>query len=81
MRVDKLYLFKKLLEKYPGVTPVKPEFEAKVIALLKEEISEVANLFYVGPDTFQKVDDDARKFSSKMRILWRDSRVCILKYF
>ena len=35
MRVDKLYLFKKLLEKYPGVTPVKPEFEAKVIALLK----------------------------------------------
>ena len=66
IRVEKLLLFDKLINQ--GIKPNSEKFQACVISLLKDKIAEEIDLKFVGPDTFTKVETDAQKWSSLMRI-------------
>ena len=73
MRVNKLYIFKKLLDQ--NIKPPSSEFESKVVSELKNEISKKVDLQYLAPQSFEKVDNLAKHFKSEMLILWRSSKV------
>ena len=73
MRVNKLYIFKKLLDQ--NIKPPSSEFESKVVSELKNEISKKVDLQYLAPQSFEKVDNLAKHFKSEMLILWRSPKV------
>ena len=80
MRVEKLAIFKTIIEEYK-INPPSSEFEDKVYSVLREKIAQETNLQYVAPQTFEYVANLAKHFKSEMLILWRSPKVCTLSCF
>lgn len=78
MRLLKKDIFQKIVIDQK-VTPSSPEFEKSVVALLKNEIAKEHNLHRVSSDTFSKIADDAKKFKSKLKLLFQKPKVCMYK--
>ena len=74
MRLLKKDIFQKIVIDQK-VTPSSPEFEKSVVTLLKNEIAKECNLHRVSADTFTKIADDAKKFKSKLKLLFQKPKV------
>ena len=76
MRIDKITVLKEIVELHK-INPPSPDFENKVVSVLREKIAQETNLDYVAPETFAKVDQVASNFTSDMKKLWRSPKVCV----
>ena len=57
------------------VTPSSPDFIKSVELLLKNEIGKEFDLNYVSSDTFTQIENDAKRFKSKLKTLFQSPKV------
>ena len=69
MKLDKLTVFKKIVET-EKINPPSSLFQEKVKAELLKSVATEVNLDFVSPDTFRLVNQAAKNFKYAMLTLW-----------